>query len=52
MNTTLWFVFYFRLPDGRKVETEIVGTTFEECLKNAQRRATNANAKIISWTEV
>ena len=52
MNKTSWFVFYFKLQDGRKVETEIVGTTFEECLKNAQKRATNAKAEIISWTEV
>jgi hypothetical protein len=52
MNTVSWFVFYFRLPDGREVDAEIVGKTFKECLKDAQERATHAKAEIVAWVEL
>lgn len=52
MNTVSWFVFYFRLPDGREVDAEIVGYSFEECLKDAQKRAAYAKAEIIAWVEL
>ena len=52
MNTISWFVFYFRLPDGREVDAEIVGKSFEECLKDAQKRAAHAKAVITAWVEM
>ena len=52
METISWFIFYFRLPDGREVESEIVGKTFKECLEDAQERAANAKGKIIAWVEL
>jgi hypothetical protein len=47
-----WFIFYFKLPDGREVESEIVGNSFKECLKDAQERAANVNGKITAWVEL
>lgn len=52
MSATSWFVFYFRLQDGREVDTEIIGKTFKECLENAQKRAAYAKAEIIAWVEL
>ena len=48
----LWFIFYFKLPDGREVNTEIVGKSFEECFKNAQERSAYTKAKIIALVEL
>ena len=52
MDTISWFIFYFKLTDGREVEAEIVGKTFKECLENAQKRATHTKAEIIAWIEL
>ena len=52
MNVISWFTFYFKLPDGTKVDVEITGKTFEKCLENAQKRAAHAKAKIIAWVEL
>ena len=52
MNKTLWFIFYFRLPNGRGEEKEVVGETFERCLKKAQHYATHKKAEITAWIEL
>ena len=52
MNKISWFIFYFKLTDGREVEAEIVGKTFKECLENAQKRATHTKAEIVAWIEL
>jgi hypothetical protein len=52
MNGISWFVFYFKLPDGREVDAEITGKTFKECLEDAQKRAAHANAEIVAWVEM
>lgn len=52
MKNLSHFCFYFRLPDGREVETEIVSSSFKECLKDAQERAANTKSKIIAWVEL
>lgn len=52
MDQILWFVFYFRLPNGREIDAEVVGRSFEACLKDAQKRAAYAKAKIIAWVEL
>ena len=52
MKNLSHFCFYFRLPDGREVETEIMGSSFKECLEDAQERAAHVNGKIIAWVEL
>lgn len=52
MNTVSWFVFYFKLPDGKEVDAEIVGKTFKKCLENAQERAAHLKAEIVAWVEL
>lgn len=52
MNKISWFIFCFRLPNGREVELEVVGKTFEKCLENAQKRVAHKKAEIVAWIEL